>query len=76
MLQPTSSDSVHGLEGLTFTVYPLKGKAISLQETVKDCPGLWNCTVGVAGGGGGSVKQKNEQRAGEFYSHTSSYNKE
>ena len=59
MLQPISGNSVHGLERLTLTVYPLKREVMSLQERLKDCPGSRNCTVGVAGGGGGdgSVKE-------------------
>ena len=59
MLQLTSGGSLHGLEGLTVTVYPLNGEVMLFQETVKDCPGLLNCTVGWAGGGG-SVKERNQ----------------
>ena len=35
------------------------------QETVKDCPGLLNCTVGLSGGSsGGSVEESS--RSGIF----------
>ena len=34
----------------------MKGEAIQFQEIVNDCPGLLNCTVGLAGGSGEPVK--------------------
>ena len=57
VLQLTSGGSLHGLEGLTATVYPLNGEVMLFQEIVKDCPGSLNCTVGLTGGGG-SVKRR------------------
>ena len=52
MWQLTSGDPVHGLKGLTVTLYPLKGEVMLFQETVKNCPGSLNCIVGLSGGGG------------------------
>ena len=63
MLQPTSGDSLHGLKELTVTVYPLNGEAMLFHETVKNCPELLNCTVGLAGGSG-SVEEST--RSGIF----------
>ena len=59
VLQPTSGDWVHGLEGLTVTLYQLKGEVMLFQETVKDCPGLLNCTVGLSGGSSGEPVKTN-----------------
>ena len=59
MLQLTSGGSVHGLDGLTATVYPLKGEVMLFQERVKDCPGSLNLIVGLAeGSSGGPVRKR------------------
>ena len=62
VLQLTSGGLLHGLKGLTVTLYPLKGEVMLFQETVKDCPGLLNCTVGLSGGSG-SMNERESTKA-------------